>query len=124
MSLFLITFLSLYGGMHLYAYVRIQRAFSPGRRTLFTLRCLMILGTAAPFLVRICEQCGLERTTQAPAWSGYSWMGFIFILTTLFLAADIIAILSRPFRKKRSTVFHSPPSAMAGTPKMRPSGMP
>ncbi len=92
MSLFLITFLSLYGGMHLYAYVRIQRAFRPGRRTMFTLRCLMILGTAAPFLVRICEQCGLERTTQALAWSGYCWMGFIFILVSTLFPLDLLRL--------------------------------
>ncbi len=92
MSLFLITFLSLYGGMHLYAYLHIQRAFRPGCRAQFFLRCLMVLGTGSPFLVRVCEQYGLERTAQLLAWSGYSWMGFIFILVSTLIPLDLLRL--------------------------------
>jgi predicted MPP superfamily phosphohydrolase len=96
MLLFLITFLSLYGGMHLYALLCIQRAFRPHRAPLLALRSLMCLGTGAPFLVRICEQSGLEKTTQALAWSGYSWMGFIFILVSALIPLDLLRLaLSR-----------------------------
>jgi predicted MPP superfamily phosphohydrolase len=92
MFLFLTIFLSLYGGMHLYALLRIQRAFRPRRAPLLALRFLLILGTALPFLVRLCEQGGLERTTQTLAWSGYSWMGFIFILVSALVPLDLLRL--------------------------------
>lgn len=96
MSLFLITFLSLYGGMHLYALRRIRRAFCPSAIPLLLLRSLMVLGTVAPFLVRIGETCGLELTTRLLAWGGYCWMGFIFILISLLVPLDLLRLaLSR-----------------------------
>ncbi|NVN92376.1 MAG: metallophosphoesterase [Desulfuromonadales bacterium] len=105
MTLFLITFLSLYGGMHLYALIRIERAFNPGRKALAILRCLMFLGTVAPFLVRMCEQSGLEWTTQILAWTGYTWMGFIFILISALLTLDMFRLVIFRINRKRGTAI-------------------
>jgi uncharacterized protein len=89
---FLITFLTVYGGMHLYVLMRIERAFKPARHIVIALRGLIILTTCAPFLVRICERSGLDLATQALAWTGYSWMGFIFILVSALLSLDIVRL--------------------------------
>lgn len=92
MSLFLITFLSLYGGMHLYAFVRLLGTFSPGRTATTALAGLMVLMTAAPLLVRLAEGAGLERTAGWMAWPGYVWMGSIFIFCAALATADALRI--------------------------------
>lgn len=105
MTLFLVTFLAIYGGMHLYVLIRIEHAFRPGRHIVIALRGLMILTTSAPFLVRICERSDLDRTTLALAWTGYSWMGFIFILVSALLSLDIVRLAAtRMSRIRRDAV--------------------
>jgi len=86
MSLFLISFLSLYGGMHLYAFTRLRAAFSPGHATTIALAGWMALMTIAPLLVRMTEGAGLERAARLTAWPGY----FCTALTT----ADSLRILA------------------------------
>jgi len=92
MILFLAVFLTVYGGMHLYALTRIERAFRFRRRSVTVLRAFMALATAAPFLVRLSESAGPEGLTRLLAWSSYGWMGFIFILVSALLALDIIGL--------------------------------
>ena len=102
MTLFLVTFLAIYGAMHLYPLIRIEHAFRPGHKTSTALRGLMILTSCAPFLVRICERSGLKRATPALAWTSYSWMGFIFILVSAMLFLDMIRLaLSLTGRTRR-----------------------
>ena len=86
MSLFLITFLSLYGGMHAYVFLRLCAAFSPGRTTRAVLASLMALMTVAPLLVRLSEGAALFRTAAVLAWPGYIWMGALFIFGAALLA--------------------------------------
>ncbi len=92
MSLFLITFLTLYGGMHAYAFYRLSSAFSPSRVTEFYLIALMVLMTVAPVLIRLCERSGLERTAMALAWPGYIWMGAIFLFCSALALTDIVRL--------------------------------
>ena len=92
MSLFLISFLSLYGGMHLYAFVRLRGAFSPGQPATAILAGWMLLMAVTPLLVRMAEGAGLERTARLIAWPGYIWMGSIFIFCTALAAADTLRV--------------------------------
>ncbi|HEX9079681.1 MAG TPA: metallophosphoesterase [Desulfuromonadaceae bacterium] len=88
MSLFLITFLSLYGGMHAYAFIRLAGAFSPSPQASFALAAWMILMVAAPVLVRLAEGAGLERVALFVAWPGYVWMGVLFLFASALAALD------------------------------------
>jgi uncharacterized protein len=92
MSLFLISFLSLYGGIHVYVFVRLRQAISPGRPRTVVLAGWMTLMTVAPLLVRMAEGAGLERTARLLAWPGYIWMGSIFIFCAALAAADTLRI--------------------------------
>jgi predicted MPP superfamily phosphohydrolase len=92
MSLFLISFLSLYGGMHVYAFVRLNGAFSPEKTLTTALVAWMSLMTVAPLLVRMAEGAGLERTARWLAWPGYIWMGSIFIFCSALAAADTLRL--------------------------------
>jgi predicted MPP superfamily phosphohydrolase len=94
MSLFLITFLSLYGTLHVYAFLRLRSVLSPGPASSYLLAAWMLLMIAAPILVRLAESAGLERTALFIAWPGYSWMGSIFILVTALLAFDALRMIA------------------------------
>jgi len=102
-TLFLLTFLSVYGGMHLYALARIQNSFRPGRSAVMMLRSLTIAGVGAPFLVRMCEKSGLEQTAVLIAWTGYGWMGFICILVLALLTLDLLRLLVSRVGSKRGS---------------------
>jgi len=95
MPLFLIAFLSLYGGMHLYAFIRLRGAFRPLQPGSALLAGWMVLMTLAPLLVRLAEGAGLERTARWLAWPGYIWMGSIFIFCAALAAADTLRTVAR-----------------------------
>lgn len=111
MYIFLITFLALYGGMHLYAFVKLRNSFRPGPYLTSLLIFWMMLMTIAPLLVRFAEQFGKEETARLIAWPGYLWMGFIFIFSSTLLFTDafhlcyrfIVHGLSRPVAKYLSS---------------------
>ena len=92
MILFLLTFLTIYGSLHLYAYSRIAEAFSLPRKSILPLRLLLILATISPLLIRACERYGPDSLTNPLAWGGYCWMGFIFILVSALLPLDVLSI--------------------------------
>jgi predicted MPP superfamily phosphohydrolase len=90
MSLFLISFLSLYGGMHLYAFVRVRSSFSLGGATRALLAGWMLLMTVTPLLVRMAEGAGMQRTASVMTWPGYVWMGSLFIFCASLAAIDTL----------------------------------
>jgi hypothetical protein len=91
MFLFLITFLSLYGGIHVYAFFRLRATFTQVESAKTFLTGWMVLMTLAPLLVRLSERAGMDRTAIFIAWPGYLWMGFIFIFVSVLLFFDIIS---------------------------------
>jgi predicted MPP superfamily phosphohydrolase len=90
MSLFLIAFLMLYGGMHTYAFIRVRSVFSPEQPAAVFLLGWMTLMTVAPLLVRFLEVRGFEQAARWVAWPGYIWMGSIFIFSASLLAMDTL----------------------------------
>jgi len=88
--LFLITFLILYGGMHLYAFFKLRDAFRPGPKLILLLISWMVVMTIIPLLVHGSEQFGMKRTALLIAWPGYLWMGFLFIFTSTQLFTNAI----------------------------------
>lgn len=87
---FFVTFILLYGGMHVYAYTRLVQTFSFGRPKATILASLMILQTCIPLLVRMAEQLNLQQSALWLAWPGYIWMGGIFIFCSILLALDCL----------------------------------
>lgn len=95
MYLFLITFITLYGGIHLYAFVKLRDAFRPRPYASWSLFFWMTIMIITPLLVRGAEQFGMARTAEGIAWPGYLWMGFIFIFTSALLLTDVLRHSSR-----------------------------
>ena len=102
MYLFLITFLLLYGGMHLYAFFKLRNAFNPQPYLSWILACWMLIMTTTPLLVRAAEQLEMENSALFIAWPGYLWMGFLFIFTSAMLFTDVVIHLYRFVLRQRS----------------------
>jgi len=105
MALFLLIFLLIYGGLHLYFFLKAKAAFSLHGWRFFLLAFLLLVMVAAPILVRISEQSGYDKLAIFLAYLGYTWMGIVFLFAAASLAVDccrvIISILNRFLRKKR-----------------------
>ena len=88
MILFLLTFTLVYGGLHLYAWLRL-RDILPFRTTSAAVMALM---TIAPFMIRFAEQFGREGVARLLAWPAYIWMGFIFLFSVYLLTVDLLQL--------------------------------
>ncbi|MHC4433306.1 MAG: metallophosphoesterase [Planctomycetota bacterium] len=93
MVLFLLTFFSIYGGVHLYAFFKARAAigFGWGGGTLLVL--WMVVMTAAPVLVRLLERGGFDAAARLLAVVGYYWMGLIFLFFSAAVALDLLRLL-------------------------------
>jgi len=91
--LFLLTFFCLYGGLHLYAFVKWKHALGPGIAAVLAVLAWMALMTAAPALVRILEKNGLETFARSLAHIGYAWMGLLFVFVCGALILDIVRLV-------------------------------
>lgn len=88
MYFFMLTFLALYGCIHLYVFLKLRHAFQPRPQLSWLLISWLIIMTFSPILVRTAEKLGAENTALVIAWPGYLWMGFIFIFTSTLLFTD------------------------------------
>jgi uncharacterized protein len=95
MSWFLLTFLSLYGGMHYYAYRKVSTAFALSFPASFSLVVCMSIMILAPMLVRILEREGLGSVAVPLAFVAYLWMGFLFLFFVIMLVTDLGRVLVR-----------------------------
>lgn len=88
MSYFLLFFFLLYGGMHFYAYRKIAAAFSLApwmSACLFLVMSVMVL---MPVIIRLTERVGYEYPATVLAYTGYIWMGLIFLFFCISIVID------------------------------------
>lgn len=90
MSLFLITFLTIYCSLHLYVLFKLRNAFKLSDLSTRLLILLLLVMTFTPFLVRLAEYSGMTKTAQILAWPGFFWMGFMFIFVSILLFTDLL----------------------------------
>ena len=93
MTLFLLIYLSIYGGIHLYAFIKLKRGFALGLPAYLILAIFMILMVLAPIVVRISERYGYEALARGLAYVGFTWMGLIFIFISASFFFDIYRLL-------------------------------
>ncbi len=93
MTLFLITFVLLYGTLHLYVFVKLQLAFHLRLVPNVFIVAFMLVTTLAPFAVRLAERAGHEHFARFMAYAGYTWMAFLFFFFSLSICIDIIRML-------------------------------
>ncbi len=89
MTLFLLTFLVLYGGLHYYLFLKAHAALALGGMGLVLLILFLLLMVFSPLLVHGLERYGFPPVARAVAFLGYSWMGFAFLCFCCFIALDL-----------------------------------
>lgn len=101
MILFLLVFFSLYGGMHIYAFLKLRSAIptvtSPPITTGLSIiiAAFMLTMTFAPLIIRLSERQGFEGFAVFMSWLGYLWMAMIFLFCSFSIASDIVILLLR-----------------------------
>ena len=93
MTLFLLIYFSIYGGVHLYAFLKLKRGFALGLPGYVILAIIMILMVIAPIAVRIAERHGHEALARGFAYIGFTWMGLLFIFISASFFFDIYRLL-------------------------------
>ena len=92
MSLFLLSFLLVYGSLHAYVLLKARSALALGPGT--TLALLPFLGIllCAPIIAHHLSRHGYEDAAKSIAHVGYLWMGFLFFFVCLGLSADLLRL--------------------------------
>jgi len=93
MILFLLVYLSIYGGIHLYVFLKLKKGFTLGLPAYPILAIFMILMVVAPIVVRISERFGYETLARGLAYVGFTWMGLLFIFFSISFFFDIYRLL-------------------------------
>jgi predicted MPP superfamily phosphohydrolase len=93
MSLFLLTFFLLYGGMHIYLFARIRGAFHLSTVGTIGLIIVIVIMILAPIIVRISEKYGYETLARVMSYTGYIWMGVLLLFFTISLLFDLYRLL-------------------------------
>jgi len=102
--LFLFAYFSIYGGAHLYAFMKLKRGLCLGLPVHPILAAFMVLMVAAPIFVRILERYGQETFARGLAYVGFIWMGLLFIFVSTSFFFDIY----RLFHFLARQLTHSP----------------
>lgn len=95
MTLFLLVFVLVYGGLHAYGLMRFNAAFRPGPAVMIPLTAAAVFFILSPILTRLSEQRGNEGTALVLAHIGYPWMGFLFLFFVFSLILDAGRLLNR-----------------------------
>ncbi len=95
MTLFLLTFFTLYGGVHVYAFFRARSALVFGPADGIILALWMGAMVVMPFVVRLFERNELELAARVAAYIGYFWMAVLFLFFCGSLAFDLVNFMGR-----------------------------
>jgi predicted MPP superfamily phosphohydrolase len=117
MTLFLLSFVGIYGVMH-YVVWRGVRPLLPLHPCVLPLALgWIVLMMAAPLLSRLLERSGADLPARIAAWGGYLWLGFLFIAFALFalraLVSALILLLNRTVPSLALAPLNAPASAIA-----------
>lgn len=98
MILFVLTFFTIYGGVHWYAFIRARHALALGTGAGAALAGFMLAMVAAPFLVRAVERLGYELAARALSYVAYCWMAALFLFFCFSLSLDLANLIARTAR--------------------------
>ena len=90
---FISVFLTLYGLLHSYAFLKVRGAFSLSRWGSISLALFMAFMVLCPILIRVLERYGMESVPKVLAYAGYTWMGLLFLFVCTAFVIDIYGLL-------------------------------
>lgn len=92
-TVFLLVFFLIYGGVHLYIFLGAKASLALGTRAGAFVALFMVIMILSPLIVHISEKNGFESFAVFFSWTGYTWMGVIFLFFCLSLVFDCYRIL-------------------------------
>lgn len=106
MKYFLLIFITVYGGGHLYFYRKLNRASTLSRGWRLIVGVALTLSTISPLLVRSIEHQGYSTLALWVAYPGYLWMAVLFLFLFASTCWDLgtalnhlqLLVRSRPWR--------------------------
>jgi predicted MPP superfamily phosphohydrolase len=93
MTMFAISFFSLYSLLHCYIFIKAKAALALSLRSSLILAFIMLLMVAAPAIIRFSEKYDLESLARVMAYVGYTWLGFLFLLVCASIIIDVYRLL-------------------------------
>ena len=93
MILFLLVYVSIYGGVHVYAFMKLKRGLELGIAENLLLALLMLLMVAAPIVVRMLEHNGQGALARGLAYVSFIWMALLFIFISVSFFFDIYKLI-------------------------------
>jgi hypothetical protein len=91
--MFLTIFLLIYGGAHLYVFLKAKTALGFGAKTGILVVVGLLLMVFAPILTRQLERPGLEPAAAVMAYIGYTWMGLLVLFFYISITIDVLRLL-------------------------------
>ena len=88
MRLFFTVFLTLYAGAHWYAFIKAGSALAFGTGAGAALALFMLMMIFMPFVVHYLEKYGLAAVARPAAFTGYIWMGVLFLFCSVAVPLD------------------------------------
>lgn len=89
MTLFFVTFFSLYSLLHFYLFMKARSAFNlPGRYVAMIIPFLVFM-IFAPVIIRQSEKHGLDEFARILSYVGYTWMGLLVLFCSVSMPIDI-----------------------------------
>jgi len=95
MTLFILFILGVYGGVHVYAFLKARQAFGFGWTAGIAVVLFMAAMVGAVFLIRTLERHEFELSARTLSWVAYLWMAFIFLFFCGSLALDVVNLALR-----------------------------
>jgi predicted MPP superfamily phosphohydrolase len=92
MSLFLVVFFLVYGGMHLYVFIRARAAMHLNISASILTGLLMLFLCLTPLLIRTAERHGFDLIARLVSVFGYTWMGLLFFFCAASIPLDVWSI--------------------------------
>ncbi len=92
---FVVMVFAVYGGVHLYAFLRARSIFTFGLVAGAGIAAFMLLMVAAIFLVRALELREYEVPAQALSYIAYFWMAALFLFFCCSVFFDLLSFLTR-----------------------------
>jgi predicted MPP superfamily phosphohydrolase len=88
MSAFLVFFFLIYGACNFYVFIKAKSALHPGTGAASLLIFFLLVMVATPFIVRASEKTGHEGFASVAAFTGYTWLGLVFLFVSVSFVLD------------------------------------
>lgn len=103
--LFLSVFLLIYGALHYYFYKKLTAVITLGPCTRIAIGITLLVLLLCPILINYCATRANHTLITIMAFSGYEWMGFLFLFFSLHIFFDLYGIFYDKRRHKKN--FHN-----------------